>query len=224
MQGIEKAFIVTSIDQGMPAWHRNFFDAARRAGVKQVVKFSGYGASADSPSELIRMHATTDQMLKDSGLTYTILRPNSFMQNMFWAVDTIKEQGAFYQAMGDARQSIIDVRDIAAVAVKILTESGHENRIYALTGPEPLNYQDIAEKIGQAIGKSVNYVAVPASAAEDAMKSLGMPEWLAHVLAEFQDAVATGAYADTTDTVEKILGRPARSFDRFVSDFAAAFK
>ncbi len=85
-------------------------------------------------------------------------------------------------------------------------------------------YHDVAAKIGAAIGNPISYVAVPTTAAEDAMKNMGMPGWLAHVLAEFQETVATGAYADTTGTVAQILGRPARSFDEFASDFAGAFK
>lgn len=224
LRGIEKAFVVTPVDARHVEWMRNFIEAAKRAATQHVVKFSGMGAKADSDSEIIRMHAQTDDMLKQSGLSYTILQPNSFFQNMFWSANTIKEQGAFYLPMGDAKQSVIDVRDIAAIAVKVLTESGHEGKTYVLTGPEPLTYHDIAQKIAKAIGKPVNYVPVPVEAARKAMADTGMPAWLARVLAEFQGVVATGAYAATTNEVANLLGREPTSFDDFIATYADFFK
>ena len=80
------------------------------------------GADAGSPVELLRQHGESDALLIGSGLPFTILQPNSFYQNMFWSAGTIKDHGAFYLPIGDARQSQVDVRDIASVAVKALTD------------------------------------------------------------------------------------------------------
>ncbi len=223
-KGIEAVYALTSVNPKQVAWMRDLVDAAKHAGIKRFVKQSGMTAGQDSPSALIRDHGQSDDYLRRSGLSYTILQPNSFMQNLLWAAQSIKTQGAFYQPTGEAKQSVIDVADIAAVAVKALTEKGHENKTYVLTGPESLTYHQMAEKIGRAIGKPVRYVPVPPEAAEKSMTDGGMPGWLAHTLGEFFGSVATGAYAEVSGDVQKLLGRPATSFDQFIARHVARFK
>jgi uncharacterized protein YbjT (DUF2867 family) len=223
MAGVDRAFFLAPVDQRYVAWFRNFLDAAKRAGKPHVVKFSGMGASTDSPSELMRQHAETDAALAASGLPYTILQPNSFYQNMLWSVATIKDQGAFYLPVGEARQSLVDVRDIAAVAVAVLRGSGHEGQTYEITGPESLSYHDVAAKLSAALGKPVNYVPVPPEAALESMLKSGMPEWNARAVTDLYGAFATGAYARTTDTAGRLSGKAPIPFEQFVRDFAAAF-
>lgn len=222
--GIEKAYIVTAIAPETPNWFRNFFTAAKAAGVKHVVKFSGMGADIHSPSEVIRQHGESDQNLIESGLSYTILRPNSFHQNMLWQAEAIAAQGQFYLPLGNAKQSTVDVRDIAEATVKVLTETGHENKIYELSGPEGLSFHDVAEQLCEVLGKPVDYVAIPGEAAKAAMLEQGMPEWSANVLVEIQELFATGKYAYVTDDLERLLGRKPRSFREFAEDFTAAFQ
>jgi uncharacterized protein YbjT (DUF2867 family) len=128
LAGVERAFFVAAVEQRHVGWFGNFLAAAQRAGSPHVVKFSGLGARIDSPAEITRQHGETDQALIDSGLPYTVLRPNSFYQNMLWSAATIKDHGAFYVPMKSARQSLVDVRDIAAVALQALTHAGHEGK------------------------------------------------------------------------------------------------
>ena len=222
--GVEAAYALTPINPKSLEWMQRLIDVAKRAGLQRFVKLSGMTAGSDLPSALIRGHGISDDYLRASGLPYTIVQPNSFMQNMFLSIDSIKSQGAFYAPIGDARQSLIDIADLAAVVVKALTERGHESKTYVLTGPELLSYQQVATKIGDAIGKPVQYVAVPAAAAEQSMLEFGMPAWMAHTLVEYYAAVATGAFAETTDCVERVLGRPATRFDDFIARHAALFK
>jgi uncharacterized protein YbjT (DUF2867 family) len=223
LRGVDRAFIVTAVDQRCVEWFGNFFDAARRAGGPHVVKFSGMGAgSADTP--IMRQHRETDDRLQRSGLPWTILRPNSFHQNMLWSADSIKQQGAFYLPLGDARQSLVDVRDIAAVAVDVLTGKGHEGQVYELTGPESLSYQDVAATLAKVLGKPVRSVPVTPEAARELMLKSGMPEWNAAALTDLYKVFASGAYARTTDTAARLLGRPPRSFEQFARDHAGAFQ
>jgi uncharacterized protein YbjT (DUF2867 family) len=223
MEGIEKAYVVTAIRPDTVELFSNFFTAAQKAGVGHVVKFSGLGADLSSSSTVIRQHAQSDTLLTESGLDYTILRPNSFYQNMLWQAEAIRSGGAFYMPLADARQTMIDVRDIAEITAKILTEPGHTGKVYDLTGPQSLNFHDVAAAIGEVIGKPVAYVPISTGAAEDAMRTNGMPEWDAHVLAEIQAAFATGAYAAVDPTAEQLLGRTPRSFGDFIADHKAAF-
>lgn len=221
--GVEAAYALTPVNPKSAEWMQRLVDVAQSCGVRRFVKLSGMTAGANSPAALIRSHGQTDAYLRQSGIGYTIIQPNSFMQNLLWSVETIRSQGAFYQPTGDAKQSLVDIADVAAVVVKALTEDGHLGQTYVLTGPESLSFDMVADKIASAIGKPVHYVAVPVVAAEQSMLTAGMPAWMAHTLVEFYSAVATGAFAATTPDVQSLLGRPATSFDAFMARHAALF-
>lgn len=221
--GVDKAYVVTAVLPDTVELFRNFYDAANAAGIRHLVKFSGLGASQDSPSEIIRQHGASDDLLRDSGLTYTIIRPNSFHQNMLWQAEAIATTDTFYLPLGDAAQSTIDVRDIAEITAKILTSDGHENKAYDLTGPESLTFHDVARIIGAERGKDVTYLAITPQAAEAAMKEQGMPDWSAHALAEIQALFGSGAYAAVLPDAERLLGRRPRAFTDFVRDHINAF-
>jgi uncharacterized protein YbjT (DUF2867 family) len=221
--GIRQVFVVTAVDQRAGEWFRNAFDAAKRAGKPHVVKFSGMGAGT-ADSALLRQHGETDEMLQASGLPYTILRPNSFFQNMLGSAGTIKDHGAFYLPMRDGRQSLVDVRDIAAVAVKVLTETGHEGKVYEITGPGSLSYADVAATLSRVLGKPVKYVDVPPEAARDSMLKAGMPAWNADAVTELYGAFATGQFGYTTDAVKRITGQPPTSFEQWARENLGAFQ
>ena len=223
LQGVEKAFLLTPVAERFVQWQRDFIEAAQRAKIKHLVKFSGMGAHARSASELLRLHAETDEILCSSGVPFTILQPNSFHQNMLSSADTIKAQGVFYWPLKNASQSTVDIRDISAVAAKVFTSSGHEGKTYVITGPEALTFQQAAEKLSSVLGRKIQYVDVPISAAADGMRNSGMPDWNVHAVSDLLAYFATGAAATVTDTVPRLLGRPATSFEQFVKDHRAAF-
>jgi len=222
-EGVDKAYVVTAVLPNTIELFQNYYDAAKAAGVSQLVKFSGLGASTHSPSEVIRQHGATDDALRASGVPYTIIRPNSFHQNMLWQSDGIAETDTFYLPLGEAAQSTIDVRDIAEITETILTTDSHVGQTYDLTGPESLTLNDVARIIGEVRGKPVTYAPITPEAAEDAMKSQGMPDWSAKALAEIQALFAIGAYADVLPDAETLLGHKPRTFEDFVRDHAEQF-
>jgi uncharacterized protein YbjT (DUF2867 family) len=118
-------------------------------------------ADVHSEWRFLRWHAEAEKELENSGLAFTHLQPNQFMQVYLRLKDTIASQGKFYAASKDSRVSPVEVRDIAAVAVAVLTGAGHEGQTYVITGPEALTYADVAEKLSAAVGKNVTYVDVP---------------------------------------------------------------
>ena len=181
------------------------------------------GASSTSESELLRLHHKTDVILRNSGVPFTILQPNSFYQNIFSSVATIKTLGNFYLPLKNAPQSLVDIRDINALAAKVFTSAGHEGKTYVVTGPEELTFQQVAEKLSSVLGRKIDYTDVPLSAAADGMRQSGMPEWNVRVVSELLGYFASGAAATVTDTVPRLLGRPAISFEQFVQDHRAAF-
>ena len=142
---------------------------------------------------------------------------------MLSSANTIKAQGVFYWPMKDASQSTVDVRDINAVAAKIFTSSGHEGKTYVITGPEALTFQQAAEKLSSVLGRKIQYVDVPISAAAEGLRDSAMPDWNVRAVTDLLAYFATGAAATVTDTVPRLLGRPATSFEQFVKDYRAAF-
>jgi len=223
LQGVEKAFLLTPVAERFVQWQKDFIEAAQRAKIKHLVKFSGMGADSHSPSELLKLHAETDDILRSSGVPFTILQPNSFHQNVLSFANTIKVQGVFYWPLKNASQSTVDIRDISAVAAKVFTSSGHEGKSYVITGPEALTFQQVAEKLSSVLGRKIQYVDVPISAAADGMRKSGMPDWNVQAVSDLLAYFATGAAATVTDIVPRLLGRPATSFEQFVKDHRAAF-
>ena len=223
LRGADQAFLLTPVAERFIQWQKDFVQAAHRAGVKHLVKFSGMGAGFDTKSELLRLHYQTDVVLRDSGVPFTILQPNSFYQNTLSFVATIKSQGRFYLPLKNALQSMVDIRDICAVAAKVFTSSGHEGKTYVITGPEALTFQQVAEKLSLVLGRRIEYVDVPPSAPADGMRQSGMPEWNVRTVTELLGYFASGAAATVTDTIPRLLGRPAVSFEQFAKDHRAVF-
>jgi uncharacterized protein YbjT (DUF2867 family) len=223
LQGVEKAFLLTPVAEAFVQWQTEFIEAAKRAKIKHLVKFSGMGADLSCPSELLRLHAETDNLLRRSGVPFTILQPNSFYQNMLSSADTIRAQGVFYWPLGNASQSTVDIRDITAVGATVLASSGHEGKTHLITGPEALTGQQIAEKLSSVLDRGIQHVNVPISAAAEGMRKSGMPDWNVRVISDLLAYFATGAAATVTNTVPSLLGRPATSFEQFANDYRAAF-
>ena len=221
LRDVDKAFLLTPLAERFVEWQSAFIKAAQRAGLKHLVKFSAMGAGVPE-IELLRLHGQTDDLLRGSGLPFTILQPNSFYQNILSSVETIKTQGAFYWPLKNAALSTVDIRDISAIAVQALTRSRHEGQTYVITGPEALTFEQAAEKLSAVLGRTIQYVDVPLSAAADSMRKAGMSEWDVRVVSELLGYFASGAVAAVTDTVPLLLGRPAISFEQFAKDYRAA--
>ena len=221
LRDVDKAFLLTPLAERFVEWQSAFIKAAQRAGLKHLVKFSAMGAGVPE-IELLRLHGQTDDLLRGSGLPFTILQPNSFYQNILSSVETIKTQGAFYWPLKNAALSTVDIRDISAIAVQALTRSGHEGQTYVITGPEALTFEQAAEKLSAVLARTIQYVDVPLSAAADSMRKAGMSEWDVRVVSELLGYFASGAVAAVTDTVPLLLGRPAISFEQFAKDYRAA--
>jgi uncharacterized protein YbjT (DUF2867 family) len=224
LAGVEKAFLLSPGHPRHVELQGNFIEAAKRAGTRHVVKYSAAGAAADSPMRLGRWHAETERQLEQSGLSYTHLRPTMFMQNFvrFFA-QSIAADGRFYAPMGDGRVPLVDVRDIAAVAVKVLTEPGHQGQTYLITGPEALSFEEAAAQLSMALERTITYVDVTPEGAKAGMIAAGLPEVLADALLEVYAYFREGRAAPPTDIIRRIAKKEPITFDRFARDYASAF-
>jgi uncharacterized protein YbjT (DUF2867 family) len=222
-QGVSAAFVLTTAEAILQ--EKNAYDAAKKAGVKHLVKLAAAGATVGSPIKLSDMHGQSEQALKQSGLDYTILESITYMSNTMGSIPTIKGEGKMYGSFKEGRVPFIDTADVAATAAAILkSPASHAGQTYFLTGPEPLTQAQMAEKLSKAIGKEVAYVDIPSSALAENLKKAGFPAWYADDFAKMSDWFATDSAATPSDTVEKITGRKPRTFDAWLTDNAAAFK
>jgi uncharacterized protein YbjT (DUF2867 family) len=223
LDGVEAVYLVCSPIRELVDLESSMIDACREGGVRYVVLNSALGAG-DYRKSFPSWHRKVEEKLKASGLAYAILRPNSFMQNMLtYYASSIRSQGAFYAAMGNARISFIDVRDLAGVAAKVLTSPEHQGQTYELNGPEALTYGEVADKISRVTGRKVRYVDIPEEAQRKSMLELGMPEWQVTALLDLQAYYTEGQGAEVDDTFPKLLGQAPRTMDRFLTEFAADF-
>lgn len=223
MQDIEKAFFVTSPSPQMPELEGHIVDAAKRAGVRHLVKSSVFGAEGED-FLFARSHRLVEKQIEASGLVYTFLRPNGFMQNLLGQAGSIQAQGAFFIAVGDSRVSEIDVRDIARVAVTALTEPGHHGKAYELTGPESLTYTERAAILSEVLGKPVHYVSPPDADWVKGLVASGVSEWLAEGMLHLMHYYRKGKAERVSATVEQVTGQTPVSYRQFVADFAQAFR
>ena len=224
LRGVERVFLVCSPIRELVELEGNAIDACKEAGVKLIVLNSALGAG-DYDKSFPSWHRKVEDKLKASGIAHVILRPNGFMQNTItYLAPSIRAQGAFFDAMGDAKTSYVDVRDVAAVAAKALTEQAHSGKTYELNGPEAIAQADLAKRIAAKAGREVKHVNIPREAHQKAMFDLGMPEWQVNALLELQDYYVSGRAASVDGLIPKLVGRPARTMDAFLTEFAKEFR
>lgn len=225
MASVDKVVLISPAHADMVAHQLAVLDAALKAGVKHIVKLSGLGAGPEAPIRLPRYHYEIETKIKQSGIAYTFVRPNLFMQVLLGSAGSIAEHGAIYAPAGTGAISFTDVRDVAATIVCALLEAGHENQAYDITGPAALTYAQAAQVLSQAIGKPAHYAAVSEDAARDAMTASGMSTWLVEAFLELFGIYRAGyGAAVLSDNVAKVTGRPAHSFADFASSYRAYFE
>jgi uncharacterized protein YbjT (DUF2867 family) len=225
LDGVERAFLLSAAEPRQAELEERFIAAARAAGVAHVVKLSALGAAPDAPFAGGRLHARIERALERSGLAFTHLRPHTLMQNLLRSAALIRDQGKLVAPMGAARISLIDARDVAAVAAAVLREgSRHAGKCYELTGPEALSYAIVAADLGAAAGHAVTYVDVPPAAARQAMLQRALPAWLVDNILDLHACFRDGQWSEIKPATRELLGRPARTFRDFARDHAHVFR
>jgi len=222
MKDVDRVFLVGPPTAQLRALESKAIDVIRESGVHQVVKLSAMGGREPI---FPRQHAESEDYIQSTGVPFTFLRPNGFMQNMVnYNAPTINTQNVFYGTEGDGRVSQIDIRDVAAVAVKALTEDGHVGKAYTLTGPEALTNTEIAQILSDDLGREIRYIDLPPSQLKQALLAAGVPEWNVDALLDLQRLYRDGKAATVTQDVEQILGRKAISFAQFSRDYKYLFE
>jgi len=224
LRDVESVYLVCSPIPDLVQLETNMIDACVAAGIKHIVLNSALGAG-DFPKSFPSWHRKVEDKLKSTGISFTVLRPNSFHQNVVtYFAASIRAQGVFYGSMGNALVSFLDVRDIAVVAAKALAGGEHSGKTYELNGPEALSYAEIADKISKHAGRKVQYVDIPAEAQRKAMLDQGMPTWQVDALLDLQGYYTSGKGGAVDQVLPNLLGRPPITMDRFLTEFAGEFR
>ncbi len=224
MAGVEALFLLAGDMDEQTEAELRVVEAARRAGVRKVVKLSVLGAP-DEAFTFARVHRQVERAIEASGMAYTFLRPGSFMQNFVtYYGDTIRLQSALFLPCGDAREAHVDARDIARVAARALTSDGHDGKAYNLLGPQPLSYAQAAATISAAVGRTIAYVSLTDAEFRKAMADTGVPESYVNRLADLYRYVREGGLPMTGGAIREVTGREPTTFDQFVRDHADAWR
>jgi uncharacterized protein YbjT (DUF2867 family) len=222
---IERAFVLTSGSPDLATLEGNAFRAAKEAGVRQIVKLSGIPVCVPEYARqmpLAQWHLDSEDQLRASGVPWTILRPSFFVSNIaFW---NVARRGALVLPAGEGQTALIDPRDIAGAAARVLSEPGHDGRIYELTGPELLSQRELLARVSRALGQPLEYVDAAPDAWRAEMVGAGFPPILADsYLFYFQGLLKPGKMAFTRPALLDLLGR-ARTADEWIGDHLARLR
>lgn len=209
VSGVDAVLLITAPSVPTERHDLAMIDAARAAGVKRVVKLSAIGTGERYAGGVIgEWHLRGEEALRDSGLSWTILRPSVFASNMLWWAPAIRSGNPIADTADGARQGVVDPRDVSAVAAEALTGDGHDQAVYTLTGPAPISVGEQALVLGDVLGRQI---AVETAPPPD-------PAWAAGIAwsRDGHNAVVTG-------DVQRLLGRPPASFRTWAEDHRHAF-
>lgn len=222
LRGVDALFLASPAGPRQVELESTVLEVAQRAGVR-IVKLAIIGWDAGGMGRIADSHARIIERLAATGLRYTVLAPNDYMQTLLVQAATVQEAGVLALPHGDGAVSSVDARDVAAVAAHVLGSDAHDGASYIVTGPESLTRQQVAERLARLLGKDVHYVAAEPAQAKQGMIAAGMDEWMVDGLLELAIGYRDGRGARVTDEVRKATGHDARPWQQFLADHRAAF-
>ncbi|GAA4701150.1 SDR family oxidoreductase [Phytohabitans rumicis] len=220
LDGVETLFMVSGAEEpDRVAQHKTFIDAAAAAGVGHLVYVSFFGAAPDATFTLARDHWATEEHLRASGLRYTVLRDNLYID--FFPM-MVGEDGVIRGPAADGRAAAVTQDDIADVAAAVLRDPGaHENARYDLTGPEALTLHEVAATISEVTGRTVDYHDESLNEAYASRAGYGAPTWQVDAWVSTYTAIAAGEMDGVTEAVATVAGHPATSLRAHLLEYGA---
>jgi len=216
LEGVEKVFWMLPL-----AADFHFPRIARHSGVRHIVLLSAATVEIGAENAIARLHLHAEQAVRESGASWTFLRPNGFMTDAFRWKDSIRSEGNVRVPFGDLSLPIIDSRDTAAVAAKALSSDGHEGKIYTLTGPEPLTRRQQVRILGEVLGRDISFETIPDDIAHEHLLRLMSAE---NADALFDLSKQGQRFSAVLPTVEEVIGRAPRTFKQWAIDHSEAFR
>ena len=224
MQGVKTLLVLLPNSESQLALEKQLVDSAKQAGVERIVKMSSIEATPDATSPIPKLHLESEEYIKQSGLAWTMIKPNFYMQNLLASAGTIKEQGKIFLPMGDGKTGMIDTTDVGKVLAKVLSEDGHESMNHEITGPEILSFYEVAEIFSEVLGKQVDYVDVPIDAYKETLGQFLTNQWHLDAVIDLFKGIAEGGIEDKTDTFNELMGETPKSLSQFLAENSFIFK
>jgi uncharacterized protein YbjT (DUF2867 family) len=222
VDGVERVFSLTFGPQ-TGTHERDLAGLAKKAGVRHIVKLSAMGGDGETKNAIRKWHEQGEEAIKETGISWTVVRPGGFMSNALHWRETVRTQGKVFSNYGDGKLPSVHPRDIAAVAVRALTSDGHERKTYHLTGPEALSVGEQVDILSEVLGRRIEYVPITDEVARKGMEKAGMPALLIDALIPFATFIRSGRAAEVLPTVEEVTSRPALTFLDWAREHAEAF-
>ena len=224
MQGVKTVLVLLPNSESQLALEKQLVDSAKQAGVERIVKMSSIEATPDATSPIPKLHLESEEYIKQSGLAWTMIKPNFYMQNLLASAGTIKDQGKIFLPMGEGKTGMIDTTDVGTVIAKVLSEDGHESMNHEITGPEILSFYEVAEIFSKALGKQVDYVDVPMDAYKETLGQFLTNQWHLDAVIDLFKGIAEGGIEDKTNTFNELTGETPKSLSQFLAENSFIFK
>lgn len=224
MVDVETALILLPNSENQLSLEKQLVDSAIQAGAKRVVKMSSIEATPDATSPIPKLHLESEEYIKQSGLSWTMIKPNFYMQNLLASAGTIKDQGKIFLPMGEGKTGMIDTTDVGKVLAKVLSEDGHESMNHEITGPEILSFNEVAEIFSKGLDKQVDYVDVPLAAYKETLGQFLTNQWHLDAVIDLFKGIADGGIEEKTDTYSELMGESPKSLSEFISENSFIFK
>ena len=224
MKGVKTVLVLLPNSESQLALEKELVDSAKQAGVERIVKMSSIEATPDATSPIPKLHLESEEYIKQSGLAWTMIKPNFYMQNLLASAGTIKDQGKIFLPMGEGKTGMIDTTDVGKVLAKVLSEDGHESMNHELTGPEILSFYEVAEIFSKALGKQVDYVDVPMDAYKETLGQFLTNQWHLDAVIDLFKGIAEGGIEDKTNTFNELTGETPKSLSQFLAENSFIFK
>ena len=224
MVDVETVLVLLPNSENQLSLEKQLVDSAKQAGAKRVVKMSSIEATPDAMSPIPKLHLESEEYIKQSGLNWTMIKPNFYMQNLLASAGTIKDQGKIFLPMGEGKTGMIDTTDVGKVLAKVLSEDGHESMNHEITGPEILSFNEVAEIFSKGLDKQVDYVDVPLAAYKETLGQFLTNQWHLDAVIDLFKGIADGGIEEKTDTYSELMGESPKSLSEFISENSFIFK
>lgn len=225
LAGIDRAVLILPNSEDQQRLEMSFIETAKQAGLPWILKLSSPEAVRGTNSPIPLAHIAAEDAIMNSGMNWTFVRPSFFMHNFRNSLKSCKASGKLSMPMGEGTVALTDCADAGAFIAHVLTDDNsdqHYSQCYDITGPDPImNFQDVANVIGEVIGRQVEYVDCDAEAFQEAIRPFHRNNWhsdaVAYLFAEIANGVTPGV---KTNTFQEMMGRSGTSLKEFLERIA----